>query len=289
MMNRRTFCIKSVQASAALAGTALAAKSGGKLGQARLGRSGVMVPRLAFGTGTHGSRQSSDQTRIGLDRFLELAECACDEGATFFDTADLYGTHTFVREALKMIPRDRVVIMSKIWTRPSDWTELTDAASILDRFRSEIGTEVIDILLFHCQTRYTWPKELKAMRDDLLEAKSRGIVRALGVSCHSLGALETAAADDWVDVILARINPAGSHMDDTPEKVLPVLKKARERGAGVIGMKIYGCGDLVDEENREKSLNWVWKSGMVDTMTIGFTEPEQITDAAKRIRRILAL
>jgi predicted aldo/keto reductase-like oxidoreductase len=118
--------------------------------------------------------------------------------------------------------------------------------------------------------------------------KAKGIIRAHGVSCHTLEALQAAVTDDWVDVLLARINHTGSHMDDKPAKVMPELKKAHDRGAGVIGMKIFGVGDLVADDQRQASLEYSWRSGNIDTMTIGFENKAQIDDTITRINRIIA-
>ena len=76
-------------------------------------------------------------------------------------------------------------------------------------------------------------------------------------------------------------------MDGTPEQIMNVLKTAHENGKGVIGMKIFGCGQLVSDEEREKSLEFVMKSGNVDSMTIGFENIAQLDDTIERIDRII--
>ena len=224
---------------------------------------------------------------MGTKGFVDLAKHAYNSGITFFDVADIYGSHQFLKEVLKHIPREKVVIMSKIWTRSNDWLEYKGAQAALDRFRKEIGTEFIDIVLLHCQVASDWTTEFKKGRDVLSKAKEDGIIRAHGVSCHSLDALKTAAKSEWVDILLSRINHKGTKMDDKPEKVMPVLKQAHDNGKGVLGMKIYGCGDLVKEDQREASLKYVLGSGNVDAMTIGFENAGQIDDTIKRINRIL--
>ena len=108
----------------------------------------------------------------------------------------------------------------------------------------------------------------------------------MGLSCHDFGALEVAAKSHWADLLLARINHGGAKMDGPPVDVMPVLKRAKESGKGVIGMKIFGCGDLTREEQREKSLNYVMKSKNVHCMTIGFENTEQVDDAVERVMRI---
>jgi aryl-alcohol dehydrogenase-like predicted oxidoreductase len=258
-----------------------------KISLINLGKSGVSVSRIALGTGSDGWRRESDQTRLGMKKFIELAEYVYDRGIIFFDLADAYGSHTYLREALKIIPREKVVIMSKIWIREADWKTDESIPLAIDRFRKEIGTDYLDIVLIHCMVSPNWLEEQKEQRDDLSEAKQRGIIRAHGVSCHDFGALKTAAGSDWVEILLARINHRGAKMDGPPEKVMPLLKQAHDRGAGVIGMKIFGCGDLINVNERQKSLEYVWDSGNVDAMTIGIENKAQVNDNISRVSRIL--
>jgi predicted aldo/keto reductase-like oxidoreductase len=293
--SRREFLHTSIAAAATLAGSSIFLTNVSRvlpdelsLGQMQLGKSGVKVSRLAFGTGTNGWGGSSAQTRLGNRTFLNLAQHAYDSGITFLEAADMYGSHTYLREAMKYIPREKVAILTKIWPSRRISQKAEDVAVTLDRFRKELGVDYIDIVLIHCQTDPEWLERLQGMREQLSEAKAKGIIRAHGVSCHSLSALKKAASSDWVDVLLSRINPAGAHMDDRPNMVMPVLKQAHDSGKGVIGMKIFGAGDLVDEEQREASLQFAWGSKNIDAMTIGFENSEQITDAIKRIKRILA-
>src|SRR5512136_2294431 len=58
-----------------------------------LGKTGLTVPRVAFGTGTHGANHSSNFTRMGKESFIKIARHAWDRGIHFYDTADSYGSH----------------------------------------------------------------------------------------------------------------------------------------------------------------------------------------------------
>ena len=69
---------------------------------------------MAMGTGTSGGGGSSNQTRkLGYHGVAELFRAAYDQGVNFWDSADQYGSHTYLREALKTVPRDKVVILTK--------------------------------------------------------------------------------------------------------------------------------------------------------------------------------
>lgn len=256
-----------------------------QIDKVKLGKTGIKVPRLALGTGTHGGNQSSDFTRMGTDSFVKLARHALDRGIAFYDAADLYGSHHNVREILKEVPREKATLLTKIWTRPEKWNSDTPEKTI-DRFRRETNSDYFDIMLLHCMTNAKWQEEKKPYIEALSVAKQKGIIKTLGVSCHNFDALKLAVDDPWVEVILARINPEGLVMDATADEVMAVLKKAHDSGKGIIGMKIYGEGRIKTDEQREKSLRWVMGSKNVDCMTIGMTTTEQIDDAVERIMRI---
>ena len=202
---------------------------------------------------------------MGFDQLVALFRHAYDRGITFFDMADLYGTHIYFREALRTIPRDKVTILTKMWWRydgPDKDTRASyrkqAAQTALQRFCHEINTDYLDIVLLHCLTKAGWDNDMEVYMEALAEAKEKKQVRAVGVSCHDLGAMKTAATCPWVDVLLARINPKGVKMDGTPEEVTEVLKQAKANGKAVIGMKIFGEGQLRDQ--RETCIQFAQES-----------------------------
>lgn len=257
-----------------------------------LGRTGVTTSFLAFGTGMNGGNRASDLTRLGQTEFTRILRHGLDEGVRFLDMADLYGTHPFVREAVKGVPRDRYTLLTKIWPNKEDWvTPSGGAREEVDRFRRELGTDTLDVCLIHCMLNERWPEELARVRDELSKLKEEGAVRAVGVSCHDHGALKRAADLPWVDVILARINHRGGaafECDDTAEEIGKTLRRARANGKAVVGMKILGAGKLTRPEDREASLRYVLGNGLVDAMTIGTTAPAQVDDNLRAIGRALA-
>jgi aryl-alcohol dehydrogenase-like predicted oxidoreductase len=292
-LTRRHFLTATTGAAAAagaLRRTAAAGKEVTPLPQVPLGKTGITLSRLGQGTGAHGYDRKSNQTKKGFSAFLELIRHGYDRGITFFDLADLYGTHVYFREALKFLPREKITILSKLWWRYDSPPEKTPAEfqrsaaeAALERFRQEILTDYLDIVLLHCATTGTWDRDLRAYMDVLSEAKEKKIIRAVGVSCHDFGALETAAASPWVDVILARLNPKGVKMDGTPDEIVDVLRKARQNGKGIIGMKIYGEGKLANM--KEECIRFAQNSGVLDTMTIGAETPEQLDETLRLIGR----
>lgn len=257
--------------------------------QVTLGKTGIKASFVGIGTGMRGWMRQSNHTRMGKEAFIALIRHAYDNGITFFDTADLYGTHPFLRDALKGIPREKIVIQSKIWFGPMGLPEpVTDARRALDRFRQELGTDYIDIMLLHCTTSPTWTDDLRPMLDALEEARQKKVIRAHGTSCHSLPALKTSQASPWVQVQLARINHRGTAMDGKPEEIAELLRQMRSAGKGVIGMKIFGEGRFLAPQEREESLRFVVAQQCVDNFIIGFEKPEQIDETLGMLKQILA-
>jgi 1-deoxyxylulose-5-phosphate synthase len=258
------------------------------IGSVKFGETGLSVPLLALGTGSRGGRRESNQTRLGINNFVALARHAHERGIKFFDMADSYGSHTFVREFIKEVPREKTTLLTKIWTEDNSWYKAEPVEKSLDRFRIETKSDYFDIVLLHCLMNGNWTEEKKPYMESLSKAKQKGIVKTVGVSCHNWDAMVEAVNDPWVDVILARINPFGSSMDNTPEKVMDLLALARKNGKGIIGMKIFGNGKNVSEIERQQSLTYVLKSGNVHCLTLGLESKEQVNDAVNRVSKIIS-
>jgi aryl-alcohol dehydrogenase-like predicted oxidoreductase len=243
-----------------------------------IGPKKISASRLAMGTGSNGWGRSSNQTRqLGMAGLAGHLQNAYDQGVTFWDAADQYGSHPHLGQALKNgIPRDKVTILTKT-TASTDKEMRAD----LDRFRKELNTDYIDILLLHCMTDPDWNVKRRGAMDVISEAQEKGIVRSHGVSCHSLGALKTAAAEPWVEVDLARINPDKIQMDADNDTVLGILRQMKQQGKGVIGMKILGAGKLRDQQDR--AIQYALGLDCIDCFTIGTENKDQFQDIVKRI------
>src|SRR5499427_3534365 len=220
-----------------------------------IGTTGIKTSRLAMGTGTVGSGHHSHQTALGIKGLSDLLLNGYDQGLRFFDAADSYGSHPHVAEALKHVPRDKVTVLSKSWAR-----DPAGMRADIERFRKELGTEYIDILLMHCLTEGDWTERFKGVMDVLSEAKQKGIIRAHGCSCHSIEALRAAAKSQWVEIDLVRTNPIGAYMDADPATVVSGLKEMKATGKAVMGMKILGQGQLRGREN--EAIKYALSSGV---------------------------
>src|ERR1035437_6143057 len=161
-LNRRQF----IRTSAALAGTALlspwalsgvraAAVPAGKrtaVDQLTLGKTGIKLSRLGFGTG---SDIGHAQTALGKDDFTKLIHYAYDQGITYIDTPQNYQTFTWIADAIKGLPREKLFIQSKVPGQPAD------VLGAIDNHRKTFNTDYVDSLLIHCMTQDKWTDQWK--------------------------------------------------------------------------------------------------------------------------------
>ena len=248
----------------------ISARRGSATDVVTLGRSGVKVTRLAFGTG---SFSGEVQRALGQDGFTRLVRHAYDRGIRFFETAESYGEmHKMLGVALKGIPRDSYQLMSKVTTRDG-----VDPQQKFDELRRLANTEYFDIMLLHWQHTATWPADTARWQDGVLEAQSRKVVVSHGASVHGLPALRRVPGNNWLQVAMIRVNHTGKSMDaedyatqgpgSVPEVVTHV-KEVRKEGMGVIAMKLAGEGTF-GREDRRKAMRFAFRDAGVDCVTVG--------------------
>ncbi len=297
-LTRRQFVATTIAAGAGtvfLGKTALAlplkssSLSGDPFQIIKLGNTGIKTTLLGMGTGFSGYNRSSNITRAGVAE--SVIRQAYEKGIRFFDCADSYGTHPFAAAALKGVPREEYTLSSKIWVSQGGIPEpeRPDANVVIDRFRKELNTDYLDIVQIHCMTDARWTDSQKKQMDILEDLKSKNIIRAHGVSVHSLEAMEACINSPWVDVVHVRVNPYGDAMDKKdPALIIPVIEKLHQAGKGIIGMKLIGNGNFRnDSEKIDSSLKFVLGLGTVDMIIIGFEKPEQIDNYITRVKSAL--
>ena len=257
----------------------------------RLGNSGIETTLIGMGTGVHASNRSCYLTKQEKHKSIDLLHHAYDTGIRYFDSADTYGTHQLMAEALKDLNREELTFTSKIWYRNGGIPEKErpDADVVVDRFRKELKTDYLDIVQIHCMVDENWTETMKPQMDILENLKAKGIIKAHGVSVHSLQAMKDAVDCDWVDVLHARINPYGIAMDKPePEEVVEVIQQLHDKGKGIIGMKLVGNGKLRNDSNKiDNSLRFVLGLGCIDMMIIGFETKDQIDNYTLRVKTAL--
>ncbi len=259
--------------------------------QVALGQTGVTCSRLGIGTGSH---SGNVQKALGKEAFIRLIRYAYDRGITYIDCAQSYVTFEWIGDAIKGLPRERLFVQSKIGGQPPNILE------VIDRHRKVFNTDYVDSLLVHCMVKDRWTDDWKRILDAFDEARQKGWIRLKGVSCHSLPALRTATESPWPQIHLVRLNPQGAHLDTPAETwnarsdpshlpaVVEQLRRMRAKGRGTLGMKLVGDGDFTRAEDRERAMQYVMKSGLVDAVVIGFKSPAEIDESIERMNRALA-
>src|SRR5216684_1714510 len=206
--SRRNF-LKTGLAAGVLAGTGtlpLRAARGTATDWVTLGKSGVKVTRLAFGTGTFSGRT---QRELGQDQFTRLVRHAYDRGIRFFETSESYGEmHKMLGVALKGVPRDTYRLMSKVTTR-----EGVNPQEKIDELRKLANTDYFDVLLMHYQHVASWPTDTVRWQDGILEAKAKKAVVGHGASVHGLPDLRQFPGNKWLEIAMIRVNHNGVKMD----------------------------------------------------------------------------
>ena len=245
-----------------------------------LGPAKVKVSRMAIGTGSFGGGRSSNQMRkLGASGVADMWWDGYDHGVFFWDSADSYGSHAAIKVALKKIPREKVTVLTK-----SDASTAEKMKADLDRFRQEMGTDYIDIVLLHGRMDPQWDEKAKGAMDVLSEAKEKKLVRTVGISCHSVEAMKLAAKSPWLEVCMTRINPAGVRMDAATDSVLPVLAELKAKGKGLIGMKVLGEGQLRDRV--DEALRFAVTKDAVHCFTIGCESRAEFEGNLARIAKV---
>jgi aryl-alcohol dehydrogenase-like predicted oxidoreductase len=254
-----------------------------------LGKSGVKVTRLAFGTGSFSGKVQRD---LGQDGFTRLVRYAYDQGIRFFETAESYGDmHRMLGVALTGIPRDSYRIMSKVTTR-----EGVNPQEKIDELRKLANTDYFDVMLLHWQHTGTWPADSRRWQDGILEAESKKAVVSHGASVHGLPALRQVPGNKWLDIAMIRMNHKGKSMDaedyntdrlGNVSEVVTHVKQVRKEGMGVISMKLVGEGTF-NREDRKAAMKFAFNNAGVDCVTVGYKNTAEIDEAIENLNLAFA-
>jgi aryl-alcohol dehydrogenase-like predicted oxidoreductase len=159
-----------------------------------LGHSTLQVSVLGLGCNNFGRRVDLEGTR-------EVVAAAIEEGATFFDTADIYGGpdgHGRSEELLGQVlrgRRDQVVLATKFGMDMGDGRGPRGSAEYIRHAVQEslrrLQTDVIDLYWYHEPDGETPIEETLSALHELVEA---GTVRAIGASNFDAEQIEEADA-----------------------------------------------------------------------------------------------
>ncbi|MHC2000070.1 aldo/keto reductase [Methylobacterium sp. CM6241] len=167
----------------------------------QLGRSGLTVPVLSFGTGTFGGTNEFFQRwgQTDVAEATRMVDLCLDSGVNFFDTADIYSggaSEEILGQALKG-KRERALISTKATFRFND--DLNQVGSsrhhlvrACEASLKRLGTEHIDVYFMHGFDALTPVEETLRALDDLTRSGKIGYIGASNFSgWHLMKALAT--------------------------------------------------------------------------------------------------
>jgi predicted aldo/keto reductase-like oxidoreductase len=275
-MNRRQF----IEATAVglIAAPAFANSSSDKIPTRTLGRTGIRVPILGFGSGSRFLMYSDE------DKALEALNRAIDLGICYIDTAHSYGNGRSEERVGKVMAtrRKEVILATKIPGRTAEQARRQIEISL-----KRLQTDRLDVMHIHALKN---AEDLAAIekRDGVLkafyEAREQKITRAIGITCHAdPAALQKALERQDFDCTQMALNAGLASMTESMktapagpncfEKLaLPVANKKR---MGVIAMKVSGQEHLLGSAPFEKLFTYAL-SLPVSLASIGMPRLEHI-------------
>ena len=229
-----------------------------------LGKSGLKVSRLCFGTLT----MSPLQTNMSPEEGARLLVYAYERGVRFLDTADLYGTYPHIRLALKDAPDYVISTKAYCYDRKT-------AQEALERAYRGVGRDYIDLFMLHEQeSLYTLRGHEEALVF-LSEQRDKGHIGAVGVSTHFAGCVRATTRFPMIQVVHPLINLAGIGIQDgTREDMEDAIRAARACGSGIFAMKPLGGGHLIG--SNRAALEYAAQSPLLDSVAVGMQSIEEI-------------
>lgn len=231
-----------------------------------LGNTGIKVSRMCFGGLTVGPLQANLSVEAGAEVIAE----AFNRGVNFIDTAQLYKTYSYIKRALEITKRDDIVIASKSYAYDEE-----TAKKSLDEALTELNIDKIGIFLLHEQeSEHTLRGHYEALKY-YLKMKEMGIIKAVGISTHTIRAVEAAAQMEEIDVIHPIINIKGIGIQDgSRDEMLQAIKKAYKNAKGIYGMKPIGGGNLI--HSVEESLDYAIHIDELHSIAVGMQAKEEV-------------
>lgn len=231
----------------------------------KLGNTGLTVSRLCFGALTLGPLQAN---KTPEESSFIIAE-ALKSGINFIDTAQLYGTYPHIRKAIKLA-KITPVISSKSYAYTRQ-----QAVDSVEQARREMDLDVVDIFMMHEQESRLTIRGHREALEYYLEAKQKGIIKAVGISSHNVAAVEAAAEMPEIDVVHPIVNYRGLGIGDgTIDDMLSAVKKCSDAGKGIYAMKPLGGGNFIKEY--QKCLSFVMNIPYIHSIAMGMQSVEEV-------------
>ncbi len=231
----------------------------------KLGKTGIEVSRLCFGALVIGPLQVGLPVEKGADVIIKALEL----GVNFIDTAELYGTYSHIREAIKRSGK-KPVIASKSYAYTARGAEES-----LEKARKEMDLDVIDIFLMHEQESRLTLKGHREALEYYISAKEKGLIRAVGVSTHNVEVVEAVCGMPEIDVVHPIVNKTGLGINDgSISEMLTAVGKAFDCGKGIYSMKPFGGGNLLNSFG--EAVSFVLDLSCIHSVAVGMQSEEEV-------------
>ena len=236
-----------------------------------LGRTGLEVSAAGFGVLPMGPSQLALPVKEGA----AVIRYALERGINFIDTAQYYRTYPYIRTALENGDVDRVILCSK--SLCADYEGMMEA---IFEAQEALDREIIDIFLMH-EVRSGQLEERSGAWQALMDARAKGLVRAIGLSTHHVDVAAAAAEIEELDVVFPLFNYAGLGIRKgdsfaTREEMLEAISACHRAGKGVFSMKAFGGGSLT--AHYQQALDYVFSQTDIDSVMIGFGKTAEVDD-----------
>jgi aryl-alcohol dehydrogenase-like predicted oxidoreductase len=301
MTRREYLSLTAAAAAAATLGSSLGCGSTRDLDTTRkkksliptrvLGKTGVEVPIIGFGTGS--KFQSAHAGRE--DEAVQLLHHAVDLGINWLETAHIYGKDGWAEKMVGQVLKTRrkeVFVTTKIHDRTYD-VIMRQVEISLERLQ----TDHVDLLLIH------W---LKADETDTLGQKGysvetfyklreQKVARFIGVSSHDQPLEMKRFIERYdFDCVQMALNAAMVGVTEPGWRLAPEVSNpsfeavtvpaARKKNMGVIAMKTLGYGHLLgsspDKADAQSLIRYAWSLPIASAM-VGMTSVEEVEQNAR--------
>lgn len=231
-----------------------------------LGRTGLRVSRLCFGMLTIGPLQAN----LPLSEGVSILKYAVSQGVNFFDTAEIYKTYPHLRLLLREVRQKELIIATKSYA-----ISAAEMRRSLEKARRELDRDYVDIFLLHEQESDLTLQGHRRAFEYLVEAKIKGLVRAVGVSTHTVAVVRAALAVPEIEVIhpLFNIRGLGIKDGDIGEMTM-AIENACVAGKGIYLMKALGGGHLLQDTKR--SLRFAFNQQAAAAVAVGMKSREEV-------------
>ncbi|MBS4007508.1 MAG: aldo/keto reductase [Clostridium sp.] len=232
----------------------------------KLGKTSIVVSQFVFGTLTMGILQRN----LAAEEGAQLIRQALEQGVTFLDTAQAYGTYNHLRKALDGF-YGQVVIASK-----SGKQDYEGMAAAVEEARRKLNRDVIDVFLLHAvQQEDDLDRRRQGAWQCLLEMKEKGLVKAVGLSTHNLKIVEKVSEWPEVDVIHPIVNKLNFGLINEEKKnPVEVLRRTFEKAIGIYGMKPLAGGHLY--QDAVSALRFAFDFPYLHAVAVGMVKAEEL-------------